>query len=68
MGSPYLFNPGPVPNIVKVLALVGSTKIWEGDRSIFVDPDLAEHSYVGIAHEHLPEGIEAVGFVSCQSP
>jgi hypothetical protein len=51
---------GPLADLVEVFASVARVEVGVGLRVVWVDPDLAEDTGVGCAHELLSEYIETV--------
>lgn len=54
-----MFN-SPFANIIEVLAFVFGVEVWESRGAVPVEPDLSKDPGVGVAHQSLADGVQAV--------
>jgi hypothetical protein len=53
-------NLPPLPNCLEILTLVLCVEVRECLWLILIVPHLAQHARVSVAHENLPQSVEAV--------
>lgn len=67
VGCTYLSLLCPSSDDIVVLAGMLRVEVGKGARVFLVVPDLAHQPRVDVAHEHLADGVDAMGWTECVS-